>query len=217
MIKILKFFILSMLCLTLKAQQDPEAQKILEAFSNKYKKYTSIKMNFTFAIENHQTGENTKSKAEMWLKGNKYKIILNNHHTYFDGKDIYNYMPNEKEVSIAKPNPKKDESFLQNPSQIFTIYKKDFKFRLLGQTQWNKKSCYEVDLYPIDINKNYSIIKLLIDNDNYDLIAAKMIMKNGIHYIIYVEKITTNEKINDNEFTFDIKAHKGVEVIDLRK
>jgi outer membrane lipoprotein-sorting protein len=199
------------------SQQDPEAKKILDPFANKAKSAPTIKINFTFIIENHQNGQTQKSKGELWLKGDKYKIIQDKSIIYYDGKYNYTLLPQSKEVTITNPSNKGEESLLKNPSQIFSIYSKDFKFQYIGETSYNNIKCHEIDLYPFDINKSYSIIKLLINKDDYSLCAARMIMKSGIHYILYVDKIDYKSRIADNEFTFDPKANKDIEVVDLRK
>jgi|YNPNPStandDraft_1061719.scaffolds.fasta_scaffold01533_9 outer membrane lipoprotein-sorting protein len=197
--------------------QDPEAMQILESFSKKARNAESLKINFTFITENHQNNTTQQTKGELWMKGDKYKLVLDKTITYYDGKNLYTYMPQAKEVTISKPSDKDDDLFLKNPSKIFTLYQQNFKFRYLGQTTYNRYSCYEVDLYPFDINKKYSIIKLLIQEDEYRLVAAKMIMKSGIHYIFYVDKFDNSARLSDNEFSFDVKAYKDIEVVDLRK
>lgn len=197
--------------------QDPEARQILDMFSKKAKNAESLKINFTFITENHQNNTTQQAKGELWIKGDKYKLVLDKIITYYDGKNLYTYMPQAKEVTISKPSEKDDDMFLKNPSKIFTLYQQNFKFRYLGQTTYNRYNCHEIDLYPFDINKKYSIIKLLIQEDEYRLVAAKMIMKSGIHYIFYVDKFDSSARLSDSEFSFDVKAHKDVEVVDLRK
>lgn len=199
------------------SQYDPEAQKILDALAKKVKDYGSIKMNFTLVIENHQNGESQKHKGDILFKGEKYRMNIKKNMVYFDGKNVYNYLPEAKEVTISKPKKKDEDLFYQNPVQLFNLYTKNFKYRLLGQTSFYKRNCYEVDLYPIDIDKKYSIIKLLIDTSDNMLVAAKMIMKSGIHYILYIDSFNPGVKATDADFTFDIKANKDIEVIDLRK
>jgi len=209
-------FFLSIILCSAFAQQDPEAKKILDQFSKKSKAYTAFKADFTITMENHQSGEKTENSGNILLKGNKYKMQINNSEIYFDGKDVYSFTRESNEVSIMKPNKNKDDNFLNDPSKLFNIYTKDYKFRLLGETNENNHNCYEIDLYPIDLNKKYSIIKLLIDKDKLELISAKTIMKSGVHYILKITSFNNNAVAIDKDFSFDIKTHKGVEVVDMR-
>lgn len=203
--------------LVIQAQSDPDAQRILDNLSKKVKSLNSLKINFSLIIENHQNGENQKYKGDLLIKGEKYKVNIKKHMIFFDGKNVYNYLPDSKEVTISRPSKNDDELFYQNPLRLINSYTKKFKYRLLGESTLNKKNCYEIDLYPIDINKKYSIIKLLIDVDQNMLVGAKMIMKSGIHYMLYVDSFNTNVKALDSDFFFDTQTNKDVEVIDLRK
>ena len=208
--------VISIISISIFAQQDPEAKKILDQFSKKSKAYSSYKANFTILAENHQSGEKTENAGSILIKGNKYKMQINNSEIYFDGKDVYSFTRESNEVSIVKPNKNKDDNFLNDPSKLFNIYTKDYKFRLLGETTDNGRNCYEIDLYPIDLNKKYSIIKLLIDKDKLELVSAKTIMKSGVHYILKITFFNNNAAASEKDFSFDIKAHKGVEVVDMR-
>jgi outer membrane lipoprotein carrier protein len=198
------------------AQQDPDAKKILDQFSKKTKSYSAYKVDFVIETENHQNGDKSETHGNILIKGTKYRLNLNKIEIYFDGKDVYNYTPESNEVSISKPNKKKDDFFLNDPSKLFNLYTKDYKFRFIGESIDGGRGYYEIDLYPIDLDKKYSIIKLLIYKDTYELKSSKLLMKSGIHYLMKV--ISFNGKINsaDKDFVFDIKGHKGCEVVDLR-
>ncbi len=197
-------------------QQDPEAKKILEDFSSKSKSYSAYSALFTVVSENHQTSEKSETKGSILIKKTKYKIEINDVEIYFDGKDVYNYTKKSNEVSIAKSEKAKDDFFLNNPTKIFSIYSKEYKFQYLGDIRVNGRECYEVDLYPFDIKKKYSIIKLIIDKEKLELVSAQTKMKSGVDYTVKIEKFVSNATASDNDFIFDIKAHKNVEVVDLR-
>jgi outer membrane lipoprotein carrier protein len=214
--KIISILFLFISC-TILAQQDPDAKKILDSFSKKTKSYSAYSAKFTIESENKQNGEKQSNTGEILIKGDKYRMNLNKTIIYYDGSNIFNYLPESNEVSIVKPDKKKDDSFFKDPSKLFNIYTKDYKFRLIGETTINDVVCYEVDLYPFDSNKKYSIIKLLIHKDKLELVKAKVIMKSGIHYILNIQTFNSTIKATDKDFVFDVKLHKDIEVVDLRK
>lgn len=213
--KILLISLILLPCFSVFAQ-DPEAKKILDKFSEKTKSYAAYSADFEIKSENHQNGESNENTGKILVKGNKYRLDINKTQVYYDGKDIYNYIPQSNEVSISKPSKKKDDSFLKDPSQLFNLYTKDYKFRLLGETTINSRNCYEIDLYPIEMHKNYSIIKLLIDKEKLELVSAKVVMKSGVHYLLTVRNFNNQAQATDKDFSFNISAYKGIEVIDLR-
>lgn len=202
---------------TIKAQKDPEAKKIVDQFVKKSKGFDAIFMKFTINTENHQNKDKTSINGDALLKGDKYKLNINKTVIYNDGKLVYSFLPDEKEVSISNYSSKKEESMLVNPTYLFKIYDKNYKYRLLGETTFNSKNCYEIDFYPNDLNKKYSIVKLIISKEKLNLEALKVKMKSGIDYIIKVQTFEEKKNISDSEFVFDAKAHPDVEVVDLRK
>jgi outer membrane lipoprotein-sorting protein len=203
--------------LALSAQQDPEAKKVLDDFSKKTKSYSAYSAKFTIESENLQNGEKQSNTGEILIKGDKYRMNLNKTIIYYDGSNIFNYIPESNEVSIVKPDKKKDDQFFKDPSKLFNIYTKDYKFRYLGETTIDGIGCYEIDLYPFDSNKKYSILKLLINKEKKELVRAKVVMKSGVHYILVVQSFNGNIKAAYKDFVFDTKAYKDIEVIDLRK
>ena len=198
------------------AQQDPEAKKILEMFSKKTKSFHAYQANFTIIDENLQNKEKSENKGSVLVKGDKYKMELAKTEIYFDGQYIYNYIPASNEVSISKPEKKSDDIFTNNPSKLFNIISSDYKYRYLGNITERSRNCYEVDLYPKDIKKKYSIIKLLIDIDKLELVSAKLIMKEGVNYTVSIDTFNNQAAASEADFVFNIKAHKGIEVVDLR-
>ena len=198
------------------SQQDPEAKKILDMFSKKTKSYHAYQANFTILNENRQTNEKAENKGTLLVKGDKYKMELDKTEIYYDGKYIYNYIPESNEVSISKPGKKTDDVFANDPSKLFNIYSTDYKYQYLGNINENGHKCYEVDLYPFDLKRKYSIIKLLIDIDKIELVSAKLIMKSGVNYTVRIDTFNSQAIATENDFIFNIKAHKGIEVVDLR-
>jgi outer membrane lipoprotein-sorting protein len=210
------FFLIFAFTQSLLAQQDPEAKRILDAFSKKTKSYHSYKVDFTIISENRQNQEKNESKGTILVKGDKYKLDLNKTVIYFDGKYIYNYIPESNEVSISKPTKSIDDILANNPSKLFNIYITDYKFQYLGNIFENNRNCYEIDLYPFDIKRKYSILKLQIDTARFELVSARLVMKSGVNYTIRIDTFNSKIAAEEKEFIFNIKAHKGIEIVDLR-
>jgi outer membrane lipoprotein-sorting protein len=207
------FFIFSTLVF---GQQDPEAKRILDEFSAKTKSYKAYGATFSISSENHQNGQKSATKGSILIEKNKYKIVIDKNEIYFDGKDVYNYTKQSNEVSIVKPEKSKDDFFLSNPVKMFTIFPKEYKFQYLGEITVMSRTCYEVDLYPKEIKRNYSIIKLIIDKEKLQLVIAQAKMKSGVDYTVNIENFNPNANATDSDFSFDTKVHKDVEVVDLR-
>jgi outer membrane lipoprotein-sorting protein len=216
-IKLLVTVLFSSFALISLAQQDPQAKKILDDFSKKTKSYKSFKADFTITADNRQNNEKTDNKGSIIMKGDKYRMKINDNEIFYDGKDIYNYSSESNEVSISKQdNSKSDETLLNDPSKLFHLYTKNYKYRYLGETKVGDANCYEIDLYPSDLKKKYSIVKMIISQDKLELKTVKLIMKSGLNYILTIDSFNNNAEAKDSDFIFNTKAHAGVEVVDLR-
>ena len=66
--------VLALLPLTLVAQQDAVATKILDDVSNKNKAYTTTTVDFEFNISDTTTKQNDKKVGTLKLKGAKYAL-----------------------------------------------------------------------------------------------------------------------------------------------
>lgn len=210
-------FILLCLANKLSAQlgQDPEAKKILDRVSAKTKSHSTIQANFELDIDNRQIKKKTKSTGLIKIKGDKYYMESMGTKVYFDGKTMWNYLVDDKEVTITTPDTS-EEDFVENPAKIFTFYNHDFKYVLVGESKFDIGWTYEIDLFPKDLSQPYSRFKLFTRKDNDDIYMISAIGKNGINYTVYLKNIKYDETIPDSQFTFDPSKHKKVEVEDMR-
>lgn len=199
-----------------KSQQDPRAKEILDQFSAKSKNLQSFKANIEFIYYNGQTKETTTKQGMVMVKGAKYKLVFDDSHLYSDGQAVYTFLPKSKEVAITNPGIGKEEFFLSNPSRLFNIYNKDYKYKYLGDEKCGSSTCYSVDLYPNEKGQSYFRVNLLISSDQMELVSAKAFEKTGVSYEVKIFNLQKGLTLNDQEFTFDVKLNPEVEVIDMR-
>src|ERR1700761_4387368 len=112
------------------------AQPILNGVSEKYKSFTSVKAEFTIKTEDG-TGKTTDNQAgTLYVKGNKFKLELNNQQIVCDNVTIWTYLKDANELQINTYEP--DENTI-SPSQIFTIYEKNFIYGFIEEKTVNGK------------------------------------------------------------------------------
>jgi len=191
---------------------DPEAKKILDAVSAKFKSYKSVQAKFSLKIENASgKGLGTKT-GTVYMKGTKYRISVTGQEIYCDGTNIWTYDKASKEVTINKIDPSANSI---TPQKLFTnFYDKDFLYKLNGNVPINGKPMQEVELTPIDKTKAFH--KVLVYIDKSVINTTKVFEKTGNRYTYSVNNMTTNTVIADAMFVFDPKQYPGVEVVDLR-
>lgn len=213
--KIISTFLIILVVVAAMAQQDPEAKKILDKLSEKTKSHEVISTNFKVTFKSVKDNIENSSEGTIVIKGDKYRLNFMSTEAFFDGKTLWNYLPEVNEVNITEPKPD-DEDIFNNPKRLFTIYEDDYKYQLIGTSTKNNTNYAIVDLYPKDIDQDYSRIRLQINTSKYYLSSATVFGKDGSNYTIRIEDFKTNEKFDDEYFTFETSKYPDVEVIDMR-
>jgi outer membrane lipoprotein carrier protein len=193
------------------AQYDPKALEILEAMSKKYKAIATFEASLTSALTNETEKVKEEFKGKITVKGEKFKLALEDQEVINNGTTVWTYLPSAKEVNIDNFDPKSDDI---NPVKIFEIYKKGFKYLYLGDK--TEVGFDEVDLVPEKKNAQYFKIKMFISKKDKSIHSWTMFDKSGNRFKYMITKFTPNVKVEDSFFSFDTKKYPGVEVIDLR-
>lgn len=200
------------------AQQDPRAKAILDKLSAKTKQYKSISADFSYTMVNTADDVNEKQTGKLITKGNKYYLSLAGQEIFCDGTTLWTYIKESNEVQINNvPKDGEKSSNYVNPSSIFTIYNKGFKFQYKGEKKEGDKIYQVIDLYPMKPeDKNYHTIVLTIDKSKMQISSIEIKGKDGTNYTYIVKSFVSNKNLNDSEFSFNKAAHPKVEVTDLR-
>lgn len=208
-ITVLLIFILAGFCTF--AQTDPKAKEILDKSAAKFKNYPAVEVNFELIMENHAENINEKHKGLAVMKGNMYKIDVMDVVNYYDGKNIYTYMPEVKEVNVKNPSDEEEE--MLNPTNLFNIHNKGFKQKYISATN----GVAYIELTPLDVKKNYRKIGIWVDPSTSMIQKVTSFGKDGNNITVSINSIKQpNPLPAASFFKFDEKTHPGVEVIDLR-
>ena len=219
MIKIRLIIALLTISVFASAQKNKEAESILEKAADKAISYKTIHSKFEFLVENSQNETEDTYNGELWVKGKKFKMSVDQTITFSDGKTRWVYLTEVNEVNISTIEKDEDmdpeELFLIEPLSLFTLYKKGFKYSISGTQLIEGQNYTVIDLSPEELNKPYFKIKCWISDDS-DYYAVKYFQKDGTRITLNLIDFISNEKIKDTTFSFDTKAYPNVEVIDLR-
>jgi outer membrane lipoprotein carrier protein len=199
----------TLLFINASAQED-KSKKILDEVSAKSKSYTTIKAEFVWVVEKKDKTKDTQ-EGKIQTKGSKYKLEIPGHEIYCDGKNIWDYIKDANEVQIKEMETQAEDAI--TPTNIFTMYEKGFKFKF--ESEDNTKQY--INIYPINADKKkYHTIKLTIDKSKKQIVAVKILMKDGSTQLYSIKSFAGNVALADTDFVFNTKAHPGVAVEDLR-
>ncbi|HEX7844759.1 MAG TPA: outer membrane lipoprotein carrier protein LolA [Chitinophagaceae bacterium] len=200
---------------TMMAQgNDPEAKKILDAVSAKFKTYKSVKATFTYKVENAAGKALSTKTGTIQMKGTKYRVSFSGQEIFCDGKTVWNYDKAANEVTISNLDA---SGGTITPQKLFTnFYDNDFLYKLNGEKKVAGKAIQEIEMTPTDKSKPFHKVYLMVDKTAKTINSTRVLEKTGDRYIYSVTGMNTTTVIPDNQFVFDKSKYPGVEVVDLR-
>ncbi|HEY6505424.1 MAG TPA: outer membrane lipoprotein carrier protein LolA [Chitinophagaceae bacterium] len=196
------------------AKNDPEAKKILDAVSAKFKTFTSVQAGFSYKVEDAKGKAMSTKTGTIWMKGNKYKVSFGGQEIFSDGKTVWNYDKSANEVTISTIDASGNGI---TPQKLFTnFYDKDFLYVLNGEKKVGTKTIQEIEMTPTDKSKNFHKVYLQVDKGAKTIYSTRVLENAGNKYTYTVSSMKTNAAMADNVFVFDKKKYPGVEEVDLR-
>ncbi len=193
--------------------QDVKAKSILESASKKMSALKTLKAGFVLKLVANGGKVRDTKKGTFLMKGQKYHITLTGQEIICDGKTVWTYMKDANEVQVSTYNPAEQTV---SPTKLFTnFYDKEYSYKYLGTKKIGGKTCDVIEMLPVNKSKQFTKVELAIDN-NSTIAGGNIFEKNGNQYQYEVSGFTANAALSDSQFSFDAKAHPGVEVVDLR-
>lgn len=195
-------------------KSDPEAKKILDAVSAKFKTFASPQASFTYQVENAQGKALSTKRGTVVMKGNKFKVSMDGLEIFSDGRTVWNFDRSANEVTV---NNLAEGGSGMTPQKIFTnFYDRDFFYKLNGVKKLGGKTVQEIELTPTDKTRPYHKVYVWVDKASNSIYSAKFLEKSGGRYSYTVNSLKPTSAVGDAEFVFNKSRYPGVEVVDLR-
>lgn len=178
---------------SVKAQNDPNAKKILDAVSAKLKTYKGITANFNLVSKGRTGKVNNNVNGKISIKGNKYYIKQGTTEIFSDGNKTWNYNGND-EVTVTSVDA--DAQTLTPQKLLTNFYDKDFTYKLISSAgNYN-----EIQMVPNDKRKNFQKVNVFVDKSKMMITKAKVLDKSSNTIEFNLTGISTNANIADNTF-----------------
>ncbi|MBL7930910.1 MAG: outer membrane lipoprotein carrier protein LolA [Bacteroidia bacterium] len=196
--------------------QDPKAKAILDEVSKTTKAYKTISADVVFSV--FDKDKKPTEKPQTWkiqVKGQKFKLEIPGTVIVCDGKTLWNYNKDAKEVTIKNFDPNSEE---QNPSTIFTMYETGYKYKYVKDENVGAIACSQIDLVPAvkPEKKKFHTVKLYINKAKKQIVQLKMMMKDQGMQVYDVKSLKPNVEMADAMFVFDTKGFKADQINDER-
>ena len=204
--KIVLFIAFTIGLVSMSFAQANNAKSILDKVSNKLKANTGITASFSYTTKDKKNVVRGNKKGLIYIKGQKYYLKQGSTEIYSDGSKSWNYN-GDKEVTVSDVD---DDNKAFSPQKFLSdFYDKDFNYELLSSSG----NYYKIGLTPVDKRKNFKQVTLYVDKTKELVTKAEITDKADNTTEFTLSNINTNANIPDSKFTFDPKAHPGVEVI----
>lgn len=199
---------------TATAQTDAKAKTILDNVTKKVNSFKTMKASFTLNLAS-ANGKTKQSKSgSFFMKGSKYRINIQGQEIICDNKTVWTYIKENNEVQVNNYNP--NEQTISPTKLITNFYDKEYKYKYAGVKKSGGKNCDAILLTPINTSKQFKQVEILVDKASGTIAGGSITEKNGNHYTYTISGFTANTALDDKLFSFDPKAYRGIEVVDLR-
>ena len=201
--------------LLLVAQGSVPQMEILDQVAAKTEKYVGLKIDFTLYVENLHNAKRDSYKGNAIYKTGLYKMDIMGQVVYSDGKTNWTYLKDADEINIT--NNSDNEAFMTNPQAILKDYKSKFKVNFISDKFEKNRALLEFDFFPKQIeNKKYSKITIRIDKTKKQIFSVRYVGKDGVNYLIEIDKMLENPTISDSEVKFSKALYPDADIIDMR-
>jgi len=206
------FALLALVTLQSFAQNDPNAKKILDGVSSKFKSFKTVQATYNLTVTN-KAGKNAGSKSGIiYLKGQKYQITDKGLQIFSNGVKVWKFEPAANEVSISAVDP--NNQAITPAKLLSNFYEKDFSYKLNGNKSISGRQLAEIELTPTTKGRNFSKVLVYVDQTKQMIISTKVFETSGNTYTYGISNLKTNGTLADNMFVFDKSKYPGVEEIE---
>ena len=212
---IFTLLVTALFAMSASAQSDPAAEQILDRVSQKTRSYDHIGIDFTYSIENPQSGlpKNTVD-GSLIIGGNKYRVELMGNIQMSNGQRIWRVIEDDMVIETMSANMNEDEGL--SPDKILTMYEEGYKVRLMEKRVIDGVELQVIRLYPENVKEvPYTHIDVMVDTKKNQLVRIVETGKNGTITTYSINSFNTDVIVDSYTFELDKKKYADFEIIEL--
>ncbi|KGO83494.1 membrane protein [Flavobacterium beibuense F44-8] len=200
MYKLIRVIIVFFITFSLSAQNSQKAKQLLDDVSSKIKGYDNIVFDFKYSYTNPNSNLNQETKGNVCMKGDLYILNFMGITRIFDGKKIYNIVPEDEEITISSYDSEKKDDL--TPSKMLTFFTSGYKYSWdILQNVKGRKIQY-VKLKPTEGKDNVKEILIGIDIQTKHIYNLIEVDDDGGKTTFTINSFKTNQPLSKNHFTF---------------
>ncbi len=196
------------------AGQSEEAKNLLSSTIDQLKSADGYNGTFTMTVFFGHEIE-YEEEGKILTSGQNILLDLTSHKYISDGKASWTYMKERNEVMINDVS--EDDFSLYNPSTLLNeIFSGEFDYAITDKYSENGVDLVKLEIKPQDHESETAKIALVISTELNLPTNLTLFQKDGRRYVIEIENINLNEKIDLGQFLFNPKDYPDIIIEDLR-
>ena len=207
--------LLSLIATSNFGQQDSKAEAYLQSVSEQFDLDKGYVIQMDYIREDLMQETSAEGEGTIWMKGLKYKIVVDEYIVYYNEKKLYSQNTDNEEVYVSEPDPDQPGYLQAVPIKIIKSYEQDFNYMYIGNTPMMGKTLVEIQLYPKDRSGPYSMLKMYVNPGSQKLEVIQLKHKEGILYTMIFSEIREDRSIEESTFDYDPSAYPNTEIIEL--
>ena len=132
--------VLSLFAATSYSQQDSRADKYLQAVSQQFDLNKGYVIQMDYIREDLMQETSAEGEGVIWMKGLKYKIMVDEYIVYFNEEKLYSQNTETEEVYVSEPDPDQPGYLQAVPIKIIKAYEQDFNYMYIGNASMMGKT-----------------------------------------------------------------------------
>lgn len=189
------------------SQDSDKAKKLLDEVSAKVKSYENMEIRFSYTQKDPVRKTRQETNGSVTLKGDLYKLELMGSTHIFDGKKLYNIIPEDEEINISDYDPQSDSDL--SPSRMLSFYEKGYSYAWGSAKDIEGRKVQYVKLTPKDKSLDIKEVLLGVDAHSKHINSLTQIYKDDMEVVIEVKSFKTNQPLSDKLFKFDKDKYPG--------
>ena len=195
--------------------QDPLAEPYLENIAKNFRTDKAYQAEFRYEIYSSVENARMGDYGSIIVKENKYKLRTEDTEILFNGQYLWVYNREAAEVYKSTPLEGDMDQMLADPFRLLGNYREYYKYLYKGEKKIEGLSYSEIDLYPIDLESGYSILRVVCRNKGESIYSISLKQKNGTEITAFITDIVHNLTITDTLFNWDEQANPDILVIEM--
>ena len=201
------FILIGFMLMASMANAQDMANELVMKVIKQLNSHKNYEIAFEIQAGNTITTVGEKQSGKVSIQDKAYRLEMPDQEIISDGTTLWTYLIDDQEVMISDASL---ESLL-TPIKILTTYDKDYTMKYVKSDIAGKK---QVEM--TNPQGEFRRVILTIDEKKHEIEKAKIELEGGDEMVIDINSYAYDIALKDSFFTFDRKAHRNVDVIDMR-